>query len=112
MLIYKVLRAGEWAHLAANGTTRGAPVDVADGYVHFSTAEQLAETLRRHFAGETGVVVLAVDAEVVAPALRWEPSRGRALFPHLYRSLALADVLWMRVLADGADGPQPPDLAE
>jgi uncharacterized protein (DUF952 family) len=100
MLIYKVLREAEWAELEALGATEGAPVDRADGFVHFSTAEQLAETLARHFAGETGLVLLAVEADVAGPALAWEPSRGGALFPHLYRPLARAEVLWAKPLAE------------
>jgi uncharacterized protein (DUF952 family) len=99
MLIYKVFRAGEWAELDAAGETLGAPVDRADGYVHFSTAEQLAGTLAKHFTGEAGLVLLAVDAEAAGEAVRWEPSRGGALFAHLYRPLRLADVLWARPLA-------------
>lgn len=104
MLIYKVFRAGEWAELAAAGETRGAPVDRADGYVHFSTAGQLPGTLAKHFAGETGLLLLAVDAEAAGEALRWEPSRGGALFPHLHRPLALADLLWARPLDQVAIG--------
>ena len=87
MLIYKVLRADEWAELEADGRALGAPVDLADGFVHFSTAAQLAETLPRHFAEETGLVLVAVDAEALGGGARWEPSRGGALFPHLYRPL-------------------------
>ena len=109
MLIYKVFRAGERADLEANGTTRGAPVDVADGYVHFSTSAKLGETLRRHFAGERGLWLLAADAAALGDAIRWEPSRGGALFPHLYRPLDRADVLWARPLADGPDGPVAPE---
>jgi uncharacterized protein (DUF952 family) len=101
MLIYKVFRAGEWAEFARAGTTPGAPVDVADGYVHFSTARQLAGTLRKHFAGETGLMLLAVDADACAGDIVWEPSRGGDLFPHLYRPLTLADVRWSRPVADG-----------
>ena len=112
MLIYKVLRAEEWAVLERDGTTPGAPVDVADGYVHFSTRDQLAETLRRHFSGAVGLQLLAVDAEAAAADLRWEPSRGGALFPHLYRALTLDDVVWSRPIADGPDGPVAPELAE
>jgi len=108
MLIYKVFRAGEWAGLEATGDTRGAPVDLADGYVHFSTAAQLGETLRRHFGGERDLWLLAVDADAARDAIRWEPSRGGALFPHLYRPLAMADVLWARRIEDGPDGPVPP----
>ncbi len=109
MLIYKVLRAGEWAELEATGETRGAPVDRTDGYVHFSTAAQLGETLRRHFRGERDLWLLAVDAGAAGAAIRWEPSRGGRLFPHLYRPLLRGDVLWARRIADGAEGPIPPD---
>lgn len=101
MLIYKIFRAGEWAGLEARGATHGAPVDVADGFVHFSSAAQLGETLGRHFAGERDLWLLAVDADAAGGAIRWEPSRGGALFPHLYRPLALADVLWARRIEDG-----------
>ena len=101
MLIYKVFRAAEWAELDAAGQTDGAPVDRADGFIHFSTAEQLHGTLQRHFGGETGLWLLAVDAGAAAPDLRWEPSRGGALFPHLYRPLARADILWARPFEDG-----------
>lgn len=98
MLIYKVLRPAEWADLRAAGTSAGAPVDRQDGFVHFSTAEQLPATLSRHFAGEAGLILLACDADALAADLRWEPSRGGALFPHLYRQLRLSDVLWSRDL--------------
>jgi uncharacterized protein (DUF952 family) len=101
MLIYKVLRASEWTELRERGRTAGAPVDVADGYVHFSSADQLPTTLSRHFAGETGLMLLAVDADAAGDALRWEPSRGGALFAHLYRELRMSDVLWARPVADG-----------
>jgi uncharacterized protein (DUF952 family) len=101
MLIYKVLRPAEWAELEAAGRTLGAPVDRADGFVHFSTAEQLPGTLGKHFAGEAGLMLLAVDAEAAGAALRWEPSRGGALFPHLFRALERADVLWARPLDAG-----------
>jgi len=94
MLIFKILRADEWAALKARGQTPGAPVDLADGYVHFSTAEQAPETAARHFAGAEGLVLLALEADTLGPALKWEPSRGGALFPHLYGPLRLADVVW------------------
>jgi len=98
MLIYKIFRAPEWAALRAQGATRGAPVDLADGFVHFSTARQAPETAARHFAGEAGLMLLAVDSDRLGEALRWEPSRGGALFPHLYRELRLADVVWAQPL--------------
>jgi uncharacterized protein (DUF952 family) len=102
MLIYKVFRAGEWAELEAAGETLGAPVDRADGFVHFSTAGQLAGTLAKHFAGEAGLVLAAVDAEAAGGALRWEGSRGGALFAHLYRPLRMGDVVWARPLGEVA----------
>jgi len=94
MLIYKIFRAEEWAALQAAGETTGAPVDVADGFVHFSTAEQAAETAAKHFAGAEGLLLLACAADTMGEALKWEVSRGGALFPHLYRPLRMGDVLW------------------
>ncbi|MDR3521176.1 MAG: DUF952 domain-containing protein [Acidocella sp.] len=94
MLAYKVLTAGQWADLQG-GRFAGAAVDVADGYVHLSTAEQLGETLARHFAGQTGLVVAAVDLDRLGDAVKWEVSRGGALFPHLYGRLTMdAVVSW------------------
>lgn len=98
MLIYKIFRAQEWADLKAQGQTLGAPVDLTDGYVHFSTAEQARETAAKHFAGQTGLVLLACDGDAMGDALKWEVSRNDALFPHLYRELRLTDVLWHRPL--------------
>lgn len=98
MLIYKIFRTSEWEAFEAAGQTLGAPVDLADGYVHFSTATQAAETAAKHFAGEDGLWLLALEAESLGEALKWEPSRGGALFPHLYRSLRIEDVLWHKPL--------------
>jgi uncharacterized protein (DUF952 family) len=94
MMIYKILTADQWATLRRDGQTAGAPVDLVDGYVHFSTAAQARETAAKHFAGRDGLVLAAVDADRLGEALRWEPSRGGALFPHLYGPLRLADVAW------------------
>jgi uncharacterized protein (DUF952 family) len=94
MLIYKIFRAPEWALLRANGETAGAPVDIADGFIHFSTADQVAETAAKHFAGERDLILVAVEAEALGDALKWEVSRGGARFPHLYRRLATDDVAW------------------
>lgn len=94
MLIYKILRAGEWRDLQAQGETSGAPVDVADGFVHFSTASQAAETAAKWFADIDGLRLLALESEALGEALKWEPSRGGDLFPHLYGPLRLADVVW------------------
>lgn len=104
MLIYKIFRAPEWEALAADGSTRGAPIDLADGYIHFSTAAQAQETAAKHFAGIDGLVLAAVEAETLGDNLRWEPSRGGQDFPHLYRPLRLSDVVWHKPLpvVDGA----------
>ena len=104
MLVYKVLTADQAAAFTADGETEGAPVDLADGYIHLSTADQLPGTLAKHFAGEGGSVLLALDSEALGPALRWEPSRGGALFPHLYRVLTTHDVSWRAPIPLGGDG--------
>ena len=90
--IYKIFRADEFAAFEEAGETRGAPIDLTDGYIHLSTAEQVAETAAKHFSGETGLKVLTLDADTLGVDLKWEVSRGGALFPHLYRVLRKADV--------------------
>ncbi|MGV6812624.1 MAG: DUF952 domain-containing protein [Brevirhabdus sp.] len=104
MLIFKIFRADEWAQLQEDGRTKGAPIDLADGYIHFSTAEQVAETAAKHFAGAEGLMLSALDPDQLGEKLVWEPSRGGALFPHLYRELELDEVLWTKPLplVDGA----------
>ncbi|MYV98310.1 DUF952 domain-containing protein [Streptomyces sp. SID3343] len=92
-VIYKLLDAREWADFVERGVFEGAGVDLADGYVHFSTREQVVETARRHFAGRGALFALTVDAPGLREALRWEPSRGGDLFPHLYGALDRALVL-------------------
>ena len=104
MLIYKIFRRPEWNDLVARGESRGAPVDLADGYIHFSTAQQVMETAAKHFAGEGDLVLVACDADALGEALKWEASRGGALFPHLYRPLCMADVRWDTSLPMGATG--------
>jgi uncharacterized protein (DUF952 family) len=91
-LVYKVCAAREWSDAVAAGTYRGSAVDVRDGFIHFSTREQLGETLRRHFAGQSDLVLVEVDTAALGAALRWEPSRGGDLFPHLYGELQVAAV--------------------
>ncbi len=103
-MIYKIFRAPEMAEFCAHGRSAGAPVDVADGYVHFSTPPQLPETVARHFAGEDDLWLLACDPGNLDAALRWEPSRHGALFPHLYRPLERGDVVWARPLPLGPTG--------
>jgi len=98
MLIYKIFRTQEWALLETQGETLGAPIDIEDGYVHFSTKDQVRETAAKHFQGEDGLILLALETEALEPELKWEPSRGGALFPHLYRALTTQDVLWARAL--------------
>ena len=104
MLIFKIFRAPEWQALVTDGETAGAPIDLSDGFIHFSTASQAAETAAKHFAGATGLVLAAVEAESLGDALKWEVSRGGADFPHLYRRLQLSEVAWHRPLplVDGA----------
>lgn len=86
-MIYKLLSAEEWAGAQASGRFDGSEVDLRDGYVHLSGPDQVVETAARHFAGRTGLVLLTVDPARLGPALRWETSRGGALFPHLYAPL-------------------------
>jgi uncharacterized protein (DUF952 family) len=104
MLIFKIFRRPEWNHLRDAGETAGAPIDLADGYVHFSTAAQVAETAAKYFADQTDLVLVAVEADALGDALKWEASRGGALFPHLYRKMRLSDVLWDKALPLGATG--------
>ena len=98
MLIFKIFRSNEWADLRKNGETIGAPIDVADGYVHFSTAAQAPETAAKYFADVEGLFLVAVDVEAAGDALKWEKSRGDAMFPHLYRKMTLQDVVWAQPL--------------
>jgi len=111
-MIYKIFRTPEWDLLQANGTTLGAPIDTQDGFIHFSTAAQVAGTLAKHFAGVGGLWLAALDETRLGDALKWEVSRGNALFPHLYRALDMADILWCREIPlAGGDHRLPPDLA-
>lgn len=98
MLIFKIFRSEEWAQLRRDGHSTGAPIDVADGYVHFSTATQAAETAAKHFAGVEGLFLIAVDPAQAGEALKWEPSRNDDLFPHLYREMTIEDVVWAQPL--------------
>ena len=103
-LIFKIAAAAEWRAAEAAGVFAGAAVDRADGYIHFSTAAQAAETAAKWFAGRDDLVLAAIDADALGDALRWEPSRGGALFPHLYAPLSFSAVRWTRALPLGADG--------
>lgn len=102
-LIFKIEEKSVWQDATAAQVYTGAPVDVADGFIHFSTAQQVRQTLAKHFAGRTGLLLIAVDADRLGPALRWEPSRGGALFPHLYADLAMDCVIEARPVPDAHD---------
>ena len=103
-IIYKILPAPLWAEAQRNGAFLGSPVDLADGYIHFSTAAQAAETAAKNFAGQRDLFLLHVDADTLGDALKWEPSRGGALFPHLYAKLDVQHVKRADALPLGADG--------
>lgn len=103
-IIFKICPAASWREAEAEGVFRGSEVDQKDGYIHFSTGSQVAETAARHFAGIDDLMLIAVDDMRLGDALKWEPARSGDLFPHLYEPLALAAVLWARPLPRGADG--------
>jgi uncharacterized protein (DUF952 family) len=112
--IYKITPRAAWDAAVAQGTFTGAPVDLADGFIHFSAADQVAETAAKHFRNQTDLVLVAIDAGALGAALKWEPSRGGALFPHLYAPL---DVTHARMVFDlplDADGVPvaPGDLSD
>jgi uncharacterized protein (DUF952 family) len=102
-IAYKVLTADQWAALKT-GSFAGAPIDQADGFIHLSTAAQLAETLDRHFAGQDGLVIAAIDLVAPGSAVRWEPSRHGQLFPHLYAPLTPGIVIAFCALQRDPDG--------
>ena len=101
--ILKIEQAARWAQAVGAGVYTGAPVDHADGFIHFSAPDQLKETLARHFAGQRDLLLIAVDPAVLGEALKWEPSRGGALFPHLHGPLTTASVAAVRPLPDDHD---------
>jgi uncharacterized protein (DUF952 family) len=103
-IIYKICDAALWNDAERARGFAGAGIDTADGFIHFSTAEQAQETADKHFAGIDGLVLVAVDGDTLGPALKWEPSRGGALFPHLYGILSLDDVLWVKPLRLAENG--------
>jgi uncharacterized protein (DUF952 family) len=101
--IYKICAEALWHEAERKGVFRGAPVDLRDGFIHFSTAEQVRETAARHFAGMSDLMLVAVAIPALGDALRWEVSRGGDLFPHLYGTLSLDAVLWATPLSLGDD---------
>jgi uncharacterized protein (DUF952 family) len=111
-MIYKICPRALWREAEEAGRFTGAPVDRADGFIHFSTADQVAETASRHFTGVPDLVLVGIDADALGDALRYEPSRGGALFPHLYGDLRLDAVRSVTDLPIGPDGRHlfPADL--
>ena len=102
--VYKILTKSALAEASAKGRFDGSPVDLRDGFIHLSAGQQVAGTLAAHFAGQRGLVLLAVDAEACGDRLKWEPSRGGELFPHLYGPLDLGHAVWTADLPLGEDG--------
>lgn len=103
-MIYKICPEKLWREAERAGRFGGASIDLADGFIHFSTAAQVRETAERHFAGQHGLVLVALDGDRLGPALRYEASRGGALFPHLYGALDPKLALWVKPLPLGANG--------
>jgi uncharacterized protein (DUF952 family) len=103
-IIYKICPASLWREAECEGVFRGSGADLRDGFIHFSTAEQVAETAAKHFASQDDLVLVRVDTDRLGDRLKWEPSRGGALFPHLYGDLAVAAVSRVDPLPLGADG--------
>ena len=101
---YKVLTAPQMAQFLADGVFKGAPVDLADGYIHLSALPQLAETIDKHFAGQSDLFIATVDLAALGDAVRWEESRGGALFPHVYADLPLSAITAHGPLQRAADG--------
>lgn len=104
MLILKIFRRPEWDDLRNRGQTDGAPIDLTDGYIHFSTPSQVAETAARYFAKDSDLVLVACNPLALGADLKWEAARGGALFPHLYRALRMSDVVWDKSLPLGVSG--------
>ena len=90
---FKIFTADQWAQFVSDGVFQGAPVDLADGYIHLSAADQVQGTLDKHFAGQTGLVIAEIDLSALGETVKWEVSRGGALFPHVYGVLPRATVL-------------------
>ena len=102
--IYKICPAALWREAERAGVFRGSEVDLRDGFIHFSTAAQAVETAAKHFAGQSDLVLVRIDSAALGDKLKWEPSRGGALFPHLYGDLALSAVTKVESLPLGVDG--------
>jgi uncharacterized protein (DUF952 family) len=102
--IYKIVRAEDWEKAKEAGVFRGALVDLEDCFIHFSSADQVRTTAERYFRGQEGLFLIAADAAALGDALKWEPSRGGALFPHLYGTLPMSAIVWTKPLPLEPDG--------
>ncbi len=111
-IIYKISPEELWCSAEQAGRFDGAPIDLRDGYIHFSTSAQVRETAAKHFSGQADLVLVDVSSEALGGALKWEVSRSGALFPHLYAPLDLSAVLWTKQLPLDGDGNHifPADL--
>jgi uncharacterized protein (DUF952 family) len=103
-MIFKICASAAWEAACRTGAFAGAPIDLADGYIHLSAADQVRETAGKWFAGQDGLLLVGFDPDELGPELRWEPSRGGALFPHLYAPLPTAAARLTVPLAPGPDG--------
>ena len=103
-IIYKIVTAAQWSTAESLGEFQGAPIDLKDGFIHFSAPHQVRETIEKHFHGQPDLLIVGVDSERLGDALRWEVSRGGDLFPHLYGNLAIAAVMSVDELPLGAGG--------
>ncbi len=97
-VVYKIMTATQWSEFDTTRLFRGAEIDLEDGYIHFSTSDQMMETAKRYFAGRADLILVAVDASKLGAALKFEPSRGGDLFPHLYSPLQIDAVIWAKPL--------------
>ncbi len=104
MIIYKIVPRLLWLEAIAIGSLAGSPLDIADGFIHFSSASQVHETARKHFLGVPDLLLIAVPVDALGDAVKWEPSRGGDLFPHLYGALPVSAARWVKPLALGTDG--------
>ncbi|WP_299479751.1 DUF952 domain-containing protein [uncultured Roseibium sp.] len=112
-LIFKIVPKSMWQQAVEAGVFAGAPIDLTDGFIHFSTAEQVRETASKHFNGQHDLLLAAFEAESFSENLKWEPSRGDALFPHLYATLDPATALWVKELPVSSEGGHVfPELGE
>ena len=109
-VIFKIAPDILWSQARDAGVFTGATIDITDGFIHLSAADQVRETAARYFGGQSGLVLVAIDGDKLGDKLKWEPSRGGALFPHLYAPLALETVLWVKPLPLGAGGHEFPAL--